>query len=226
MAKFEKRLEARELRRKGRSINFIAEKLGVSKSSASVWCRDLKLTKVQSERLMKNAIKAGHKGRMMGAEMNRRKKEEAIALYRQSAKKEIGKLSKRDFLIAGIALYWGEGSKNNKFTFVNSDPEMILFMFKWLQEIMKVKKEEFMPRIFINEMHKPRAGKVLRFWSSLLKIPEKQFGNIIFLKMKQKKVYENYDSYFGVLALGARNSANLKYKVLGFIEALKKQMPT
>ena len=85
-----------------------------------------------------------------------------------------------------------------------------------------VKKEEFMPRIFINEVHKPRITKVIKFWSSLLDLPKKQFGNPVFLKIKQKKVYENHNSYFGVLALGVSKGANLKYKILGLIDALRK----
>jgi hypothetical protein len=223
MAKFEKRLDARKLRRKGYSIFSIARCLGVSKSSVSVWCRDLKLTQKQANRLLENAINAGHKGRMIGAEMNRRKKEERIAFHKESGEKEIGKLSDRDLLMTGIALYWGEGNKKGKtkLSFANSDPEAILFMYKWFQKAMDVGKNEFMPRIFINEIHGSRIKKVVKFWSSLLNLPIEQFGKPFLLKMKQKKVYENHDNYYGVLALGVRKSTDLKYRILGLINALK-----
>jgi hypothetical protein len=223
MSKFEKRLETYKLRRKGRSIRSIATQLSVAKSTVSIWCGDLKLTQKQKEHLLKNAIKAGHKGRLIGAEMNRKKKQRLIDFYKRSAKKEIRGLSLRDFLIAGVALYWGEGSKSDKLTFSNSDPIMIKFMFRWFQKIVGVKKEEFMPRIFINEMHKPRIKKVIKFWVSLLGLPVEQFGNPTFLKMTQKKIYENYNSYYGILALRIRKSTNLKYRILGLIDALKNQ---
>lgn len=223
MAKSKEKLEALKLRRKGWSIGLIAKHLKVGKGSVSVWCRDLKLTKRQRDFLTQKVIKDGHKGRMIGAEMNRKKKEDAIAFCQKSGKKDIGKLSQRDLFIMGIALYWAEGSrKNSSLVFTNSDPDMIVLIYKWFQEAMGVKKEEFKPCIFINEMHRPRITKVANFWSSLLDLPKKQFSKHVFLKMKQKKVYENYDSYFGVLALRVCKGTNLKYRILGLIDALKK----
>jgi hypothetical protein len=217
MAKFEKRLEARKLRKQGWSIRNIALHLQVSKASASVWCRDIELTNKQKEKF----IADGHRGRLLGAETNRKKKQQCIDQCKIDALKIVGRLSERDRLIAGIALYWGEGSKKSKMSFVNSEPALVLFMLNWFQDILDVEKEDFMPRIFINEMHRPRADKVLDFWVDYLGLEKEQFGKIVFLKMKAQKVYENYDNYYGVLALGARNSALLKYRILGLIDALK-----
>lgn len=223
MAKSDERLKALKLRRGGLSIRSIAERLGVSKSTVSIWCRDIELTKAQRERLRSNAIVAGHKGRMMGAEMNRKKKEKLITFYNKEGERQIGHLSKRDLLIAGLALYWAEGSKTiNRIDFTNSDPIMIQFMFKWFRDIMGIEPKEFMPRIFINEIHKPRINKVLRFWSSLLKLPIEQFGKPTFLKRKQQKIYENYNNYYGILTIRIRNSSKLKYRITGLIDALKK----
>lgn len=44
MAKYDLRLKARELRRKGVSVKQIAQELKIAKSSASVWVRDIILT--------------------------------------------------------------------------------------------------------------------------------------------------------------------------------------
>lgn len=74
MAKFKEKLKAREFRRKGVSIIEIAKKLGVSKGSVSLWCQDIRLTDEQKNKLQAGSIKGGYKGRMIGAEMNRRKK--------------------------------------------------------------------------------------------------------------------------------------------------------
>jgi len=222
MAKFEKRQEARILRKKGFSVKSISDSLGVSKSSASIWCRDLVLTDLQKELLRQNAIKAGNKGRIIGAEMNRKKKEDQIKFYNMLGKKTFANLSERDLLSIGVGLYWGEGSKGaGNLSFSNSDPEMIKFVFRWFQRVMKVRKDEFMPRIFINQTHKPRIRTVLKFWSSLLDLPEKQFGNPAFIKTKQKKIYENHDSYYGVLSLRVRKSTELRYHILGLINGLK-----
>ena len=215
-------MEALKLRRKGMSIKTISEKLGVSKGTASVWCRDIILTQEQEKHLKEGMIKAGHKGRMLGAEMNRKKKTDAIAFYRESGKKDIDSLSQRELFLTGVSLYWAEGVKaqQTRLAFVNSDPKLIRFMYRWFSVCLQVKSDEFAPRIFINEMHTKREKILVEYWSSLLQLPKEQFGNVVFLKMKQKKVYENYDSYFGVLSLGVAKSAHLKYKILGLIEAL------
>ncbi|MDP2677010.1 MAG: helix-turn-helix domain-containing protein [bacterium] len=221
MAKFEKRMEAHALRRRGWSIKKVAKYLEVSKSTASIWCRDLELTQKQKERLLQNAIRGGHIGRIRGAEANRRKKQERIAAYQEKGKKVLENLSFKDLLLAGIALYWAEGSKGSKLVFTNSDPQMIKFMMLWFRKIMKTPQEDFMPCIFINEMHRPRIRKVQRFWSDYLDVSIKQFSKPVFLRTKQKKVYENYNSYYGVLALRIRKSVDLKYCILGLIDALK-----
>lgn len=221
MAKFEKRLKARKLRKQGWSIRSIASNLDVSKSTASIWCRDLQLTRTQQQRLIQNAIRAGHRGRIIGAQRNREKKREQIEFYKKLGKQDIGRLTKRDWLIAGAALYWAEGSKKSRFAFTNSEPQMIKFISRWLKKVLGIRKNEFMPRIFINAIHAPRIRKVIRFWSQLLQVPTYQFGKPVLLRDRPKKIYENYDSYYGVLALGVRNSNKFKYRVLGLIDAIR-----
>lgn len=222
MAKFEKRQEAHMLRRKGWSINVIAQHLGVSKGSVSVWCRDINLTDKQKERLIQNSIKAGHKGRMIGAEMNHNKKIERIEMFKKIAKKDLGKISKRDLLVFGTALYWGEGSKTGgRFIFVNSDPDMIRIMYKFIREILNVPKDRIKLTVQINKVHELRIKEVLNFWSSLLHLSLSQFTKSYFIKTKPKKVYKNHDSYYGVLRLGVAKSSDLQYKILGLINVFK-----
>lgn len=221
MAKFEKRLQARELRTRGWSIKSIASQLEVSPSSSSIWCRDLQLTELQRAILTAHTIQGSYAGRIKGALTNRRKKEERIAFYKEAGRREIMDISSRELLLIGVALYWAEGSRKSKFAFTNSEPDMILLMAYWLERVLGVKKDEFMPRIFINAIHESRIGKVIEFWSRLLGVPATQFGNPVLLKGRPRKVYDNHESYFGVLALGVRRSGELKYRVLGLIDALK-----
>ncbi|OGF65255.1 hypothetical protein A2Z53_02665 [Candidatus Giovannonibacteria bacterium RIFCSPHIGHO2_02_42_15] len=154
MAKSDKRLLALKFRRQGWSIKHIARHLKVAKSTASIWCRDLVLTPRQKSVLVEKAIKAGHYGRMKGANYNKEKKEQITQFFKDEGIKKISIISDREFLISGLSLYWAEGSKKDKLSFVNTEPGMILFMYKWFSEVMGVKKEDFMPRIFINEIHR------------------------------------------------------------------------
>ena len=119
MAKFEKRIEARKLRKTGKGIGEIAKLLNISKSSSSSWCRDIQLSEEQVCSLKNKVIKMGLTGRLKGAESNKRKKREHILQAREDSLNKIASVSKRDLLMLGLGLYWAEGSKStvSRFTF-------------------------------------------------------------------------------------------------------------
>jgi hypothetical protein len=220
MAMYEKRIIARKIRVKGKSIIYIAKKLGVTKSSVSLWCRDIILTSEQSMALQKQKGKS--MGRWIGAESNRRKKRENILRNKKEAFSLLGKVSKRDLLIAGTCLFWGEGSKTgSRFIFINSDPVMIKIMKKFLIEILGVDKNDIRATIQINHIHKLRINKIMSFWSKYLNIPLESFSKPYYINVVPKKVYENYEVYNGILRLSVLHSSNLEYKMLGLIEAFQ-----
>ncbi|MCR4334498.1 MAG: hypothetical protein NUV47_02090 [Patescibacteria group bacterium] len=222
MAKFDLRLKALKRRRIGESIGHIAKELNVSKGTVSLWCSDIELTEKQKEILAKKSNLASLDGRMRGVETNRKKRLDTISRYEKDGKEFTGCLSSRDKMLIGVALYWAEGSKKKGvFSFVNSDAVIVKCVSRWLNDVMGVSKEDFIPRVAINEMHRKRIEKVLNFWSNLLELPRSQFRNTFFIKTVQKKVYENYDTYYGTLVLRVRNSTHLKYRILGLIEGLK-----
>lgn len=117
--KIEEQNRARDLRAEGLTYNEICAELGVSKSSVSLWCRDVEVDEeVWASRVREN--------KRFGA----RKRTNTLTLRRQAeidrllaeGRERIGRLSARDFLIAGVALYAGEGAKTgNAVVFANSD---------------------------------------------------------------------------------------------------------
>ena len=227
MAKFEKRIVARKFRKEGVSIGDIANKLEVSKSSVCLWCQDIELTKDQVQFLKEKVKKLNLCGRMKGAELNRQGRLDRIEIARVCSKKQLGKLSKRDLLIAGLALYWAEGSKSrfSRLAFTNSDPTMIKIILNFFNDIYKVGKERITARVSINEIHRPREEKVLIFWSKFLGLPMRQFRKTSFIKTKVKKVYENHDNYFGTLSVRIEKSNEIWYKILTGIDILKGGLP-
>jgi len=64
MAKSKAKLQARELRQKGKSIKEIAEILKVSPGSVSVWCRDIELTTHQIEVLQERMLDVNYGNRV------------------------------------------------------------------------------------------------------------------------------------------------------------------
>lgn len=220
MAKSKEKFLALKLRREGNSIKEIAQIIHVSKSSVSLWCKDMQLTAKQRLRLEKRMIAAGHLGRLRGAETNRLKKEKNLQFYTKLAKKKVDMLSNRDLFITGLGIYWGEGSKG-KFSFTNSDPLMVTFMSNWLQTYIHVGKSDLKPRIYINEIHRHRESKVMHFWSTLLDLPKHQFNRTVFIKTRQKKIYANHNTHQGLLTLRVAKSTNLSYYVLGMMNILR-----
>ena len=218
MAKVIEKRQARTLRRKGESLSYIAVTLGVSKSSVSYWCRDIAVPRLARADVISSNRRAGQ---LKGANANRKKKEKEIQAFTIKGTSLFSHITKRELLVAGAAFYWGEGGKTQRWSFSNSDPEAILFMRTWLENAIGVSKKRLVPRVLINEMHAYREREVINFWSSYLDIPVEQFKSTTFVHTKVKKVYENHDSYYGVMMLRVTKSTSLLYETLGLIEGLK-----
>ena len=225
MAKFKERLQAQDLRREGWSVKDIAKKLDVSRGSASLWCRDIQLSKRQKQLLKQKMIQGGHRGRLLGAAKNKEDRLKRIRQAHKDAKNMLGKLNDRDKFLLGIGLYWGEGVKSDsgRAGIVNSDPHVILFAMEWFMNNFNLVREDFNPYIYISEIHRDREEKIKKYWQQLLGLERGQCDKVIFLKGRPKKIYKNHDSYYGVLALSVRRSTNLKYKIRGLIEACVSQ---
>lgn len=221
MAKSRERTEARILRTKGHSLKEISNKLDISKSTASLWCRDVILNQKQIHRLEKRSLQKSLKGRLAGALMNKNKRLSVIERFKNDGLNEIATLNDRELTLIATALYWAEGSKtSSRFIFVNSNPDMVCLMFRFLINVLKVPREDIRIGIQINQIHTYRINKVLKFWSKLLDLPISQFDKPYYTKAIPKKVYENMDNYYGIVRLKVLRSSSLQYKILGLIDGV------
>ena len=121
------------MRKEGASYSQIRAKIKVSKSSLSLWLRDMPLAEKRLRELRDfNAVRVERFSNTMC-----RKHEDRWAEVRVQATKTIGTLNKRELLVAGIFLYWGEGEKTSvaSTSLSNTDPAMILFFTRWLQTL-------------------------------------------------------------------------------------------
>jgi len=225
MARIIKKNKALKLRKRGKSINEIAAKLNIAKSTVGSWCRNIQLGPEQIERLAKRQESGSYKGRMKFLERVRKERIKEVALLRKQGIKEIGKLSKRDLFIGGVAMYWSEGytySGGEQVGFTNSDPKMILLMLRWLKEICKVSDDNISLQVKINKIHKDRIKEVESYWSNLTKIPVGQFNKTVLIKSKTKKIYPNSNAHYGTLRVTVRQGTRLRRKITGWIEGLTK----
>jgi hypothetical protein len=111
--KLAEREQARRLRATGLPIADIAARLGVSKSSVSLWVRDVAF---EPRPLVT-------RGRRREPNALQRRRQAQIDRLLAEGRDRVGRLSEREFLVAGVALYAGEGSKRDGgIIFANSDP--------------------------------------------------------------------------------------------------------
>lgn len=63
-----------------------------------------------------------------------RKREERLRDAYEKISKKGGSLSRRELMIAGLFLYWGEGGKtmSSSVSLSNTDPAMLRFFVQWL----------------------------------------------------------------------------------------------
>ena len=155
---------ARELRAQAWTLQDIATELGVSRSSVSLWVRDVEFIPKPRNR--------GH--RSMKPHPLHIAKLEQIERCRQDGIARIGRLSEREFLVLGLALYAGEGTKGgNTVCFANSDPRMIWVFTTWLRRFFEVDESRLRVRLYLHEGLDLETA--IRFWSELSCVPPDQF---------------------------------------------------
>ena len=161
------------------------------------------------------------RGQLKGALIQKNRRLEKLAMYNKNGVEHFEAISDKEFFVAGLALYLGEGSKKDRrIMFANTNPRIIKFMICWFSKFFDITKDDFNLTVMINEIHRKRDRVIKKFWSDYLNFPIQQFRNTIFTKSLQKKVYENYDSYYGTFRLRILKSTNLSYKIGGLNEGL------
>jgi len=219
VGKLKEKLKARELRKKGFSIKEIQKELKVSRSSISLWVRDIKLTKKQLKKLYLNKNTGALKGSIIAAMNKIKERERLTQKLKKEGEKEIGKMSKRDRFIAGVALYCGEGSKRDgDVSFANSDPKIIKFMVEWFQEFCNISPKKLKGNLYLHEGL--NEGKAKKFWSKLIGIPISQFGKTYIAKNNPQRL-RKVKHIYGVLRVRVSN-VWLHRKIMGWISGILK----
>lgn len=91
---------------------------------------------------------------------------------------------------------------------------------RWLIDCFGVRRDEMRCRIGINLIHTKRDEIVKKHWSGVAGIPSEQFRNTNFKKVKNKKIYKNFNKHYGTLTVEIARSRTLYYQILGLIEGL------
>jgi hypothetical protein len=154
---------ARGLRASGLTLQQIADRLGVSKSSVSLWVRDVPFT--PSKR------RWGPQRRPNPASF---RKQREIEQCDAEGRRRIGTLDDNAFLAAGLALYAGEGSKGDgRVVFANTDAAMVAFFCAWLRRHFDVDEARLRVSVYLHEGLDIDEAEA--HWAEVTGIPRTQF---------------------------------------------------
>lgn len=159
-----------QLRLSGMSIPEICRKTGVPKTTVQ---RHIKGTEVPPEFLKRLKEKqGGARKRAQGLREN----------CLEEASEFLGALSKRDYLILLVGLYWGEGTKRD-FSIINSDPKL-LQVFMLCLRAANIGLERITLSLRLHSDISIKESK--RFWSNTLGVPIERIGRIEVIEGKKK----------------------------------------
>ncbi|MFD0168816.1 hypothetical protein ACFVJH_32440 [Streptomyces decoyicus] len=212
-AKDDLRERARELRKEGRTYDEIQVELGCSKSSISLWVRDLPKPPPRTPEEASAIARRGW-------ETTLKRRDEERQRTKADAKQEIGALSDRELFIAGVALYWAEGTKDKPYTrregvtFVNSDPSVIQLYLAWLN-LLGVEPERVGYRVMIH--HTADVAAAEHHWAGLVGVAPAALQKTTLKKHSPKTVRKNAgDAYYGCLVIRVLQSADLYRRIEGW----------
>ena len=130
----------------------IATALGVSKSSVSLWVRDVEFTPSPRRTGAQRRPHPAHEAKLRQIEeLNA----EGVA--------RIGVLSDEAFLVAGVALYAGEGAKrDHEVKFANTDPRMVRFFCARLRRFFEIDEARLRLCVYLHQGLDLDAAQVFR----------------------------------------------------------------
>jgi hypothetical protein len=150
------------------ALREIAEQLGVSKSSVSLWVRDIELTPEQHAALLaKNPVR---NGQLLGMRVySHRCRAQRIAA--QEHGRERARRRDPEF-IGGCMLYWAEGSKTrNAAQLVNADPDLIETVMRFLRSCYRLPDERVVFSVNCFLGNGLTLDEIQEWWLARLRLP-------------------------------------------------------
>jgi hypothetical protein len=226
--------KAIRLRLQGKTYADIQKELApVSKSTLSLWLKDLVLSEetkgVLSLRSKEKAL-AGISKWSKGQTLSARKNADYI---KNNAIQDVENISERELMILAAALYWAEGYKRPRkkngrevvwhdISLTNSDPKLAVAFLKCMTRICGVDISRIKVNIRIFE-HMNEAVTV-EYWSHQLGLPRSCFTKTyvgVSGSSMRKRPFDRLP--YGVIQIRI-NSSDLFYKIMGWIEGLKRNI--
>lgn len=175
--KIKEKFEARRLRKEEQlTITTIAEKLGVAKSTVSLWVRDLSLPPTTIRKYnMAGCIKAG-KIRAKTARQIRSK-------YQQKGAQIAKKYQNNTLFVSGCMMHWSEGAKDkNIVSITNTDLHFIKLWVRFMQHFFDILPSDFRVKISCYLNNGLEQSQIEAYWRQNLLLPDDCFTKTTIIK--------------------------------------------
>ena len=130
----------------------------------STWVRDVEF--VPKPRNRGNGVTRPHPAHLA--------KLAEIEEMNHSGAEQIGELTEKEFLVAGTALYLGEGTKSGQsLSVANTDPEVIRFFMAWARRFFEIDKSRWRGMLYLHDGLDLEAAAA--HWAAVAGIPPGQF---------------------------------------------------
>jgi len=221
--------QALRLRLQGRSYNEINQELGIPKSTLSGWFSSVRLSVPAQQRLASRVAQGTLNGLVKRNKLQTRLARDRARITRQIAKAEIGKLSKRERWLIGIALYWAEGYKkaivrNGKeitshiICFTNSDARMVRGFVRFLRFFMEVSKEDITLELRLFDPLQEQVA--IRFWKNITGLEDDNFTHISYVISRSSLRKRPFNQLpFGTIQVRVSSTEKF-HKLMGWIEGV------
>ena len=205
------------LRKKGLSYNEIKRTVKVSKSTLSLWLKDILLSLEHKNRLYTKQIQI----LSLGAQSQKERRKREIHEIIEKAENEISfPLSKETYQLIGAFIYWGEGDKTKGLGLSNSDPNLILFMVRWFEKVFGISPKNI--KAWLNIYPQQNEKDIKGFWSQLTDIPVKNFGKS-YVKPLSKN-YKKNNLYYGTIKIQISRGTDLRHRIYGWTKSTLKDI--
>ncbi len=162
-------------RKEGASIPQLSQEFQLSKSTVSLWVRDVVLSSRQKHELARHRIA----GIARSQEARKIQRDSRLTEEKSSSLKTIQNIFQKNsselWQFVAALLFWCEGGKNLNagIQFANSDPKMVACFLHALREGFAINEERLRALIHLHGYHS--KIQQTRFWSKITKIPMRRF---------------------------------------------------
>ena len=156
------------LRGLGLTYGEIREIIPVAKGTLSGWCHGVELSTSQIE-----AIRTRGYSQAGVPRDTQRKRRKEVALVRESARRAAKGLAAEALFVAGVTLYWAEGSKTRSdLAISNTDPFVLVLFVRWVRSYLD-ENAEFRLSLHLHDGNDEAAAQA--YWRNALKLPTSRF---------------------------------------------------